>query len=159
MENGTQIPLDADNMLLRGCKLRNTRSIYGVVVFTGKESKIMKNTQQARYKFSTLEKMSNQAIGLVLITQLIISLLGSSVGTGWEFKNDLEDPETKLQPAYYLASETLDESPMVKLFLGSLTWVMIFTNMVPISLMLQLEICKLAQAFFMNYDIEMYDHD
>ena len=36
---------------------------------------------------------------------------------------------------------------------------MIFTNMVPISLMLQLEICKLAQAFFIGYDIEMYDRD
>lgn len=36
---------------------------------------------------------------------------------------------------------------------------MIFTNMVPISLMLQLEICKLAQAFFIGYDIEMYDHE
>lgn len=68
MEGGSKIPLDADNMLLRGCKLRNTGFLYGVVVFTGKETKIMKNTAQARYKFSTLELMSNQAIGLVLIT-------------------------------------------------------------------------------------------
>lgn len=37
---------------------------------------------------------------------------------------------------------------MTKLILGALTWVILFTNMVPISLMLQLEIGKLFQALF-----------
>ena len=87
--------------------------------------------------------------------------MGSAVGTSWQFKNDMVDPDTKLQPAYYIASpvSSMSESFITKLFLGSLTWVMIFTNMVPISLMLQLEICKLAQALFIGYDIEMYDED
>jgi hypothetical protein len=68
----------------------------------------------------------------------VIALLGSTVGTSWQFKNDTVDPDTNLQPAYYIASPVSGdkESFLTKLFLGSLTWVMIFTNMVPISLML-----------------------
>ena len=64
-------------------------------------------------------------------------------------------------PAYYItsASSSKSEDFMLRMFMGSLTWVLIFTNMVPISLMLQLEVCKLAQAFFISKDIEMYDDD
>ena len=80
-----KIPLDADSMLLRGCKLRNTGFVYGVCVFTGPETKIMKNSAKAKYKFSTLELMSNQAILLVFCSQICLSIIGSSIGTSWEF--------------------------------------------------------------------------
>ena len=80
---GVKYSQNADNLLLRGCKLRNTRYIIGMSVFTGPETKIMKNTASAKYKFSTLELLSNQAIALVLMTQFAIAFLGSSVGTSW----------------------------------------------------------------------------
>ena len=38
-----QIPLGPDQMLLRGAQLRNTPWIYGIVVFTGHETKLMRN--------------------------------------------------------------------------------------------------------------------
>ena len=40
---GTEISLSADNMVLRGSKLRNTSYVYGVTVFTGHDTKIMRN--------------------------------------------------------------------------------------------------------------------
>lgn len=83
------VSLGADNFVLRGCKLRNTGHIYGIIVFTGPESKIMQNAAKAQFKFSTLEKMMNHSIVIVLITQIIISLLGSSIGTSWEFENNI----------------------------------------------------------------------
>jgi hypothetical protein len=38
-----QVPLGPDQMLLRGAQLRNTHWTYGLVVFTGHESKLMRN--------------------------------------------------------------------------------------------------------------------
>jgi hypothetical protein len=38
-----QVPLGPDQMLLRGAQLRNTPWAYGLVVFTGHESKLMRN--------------------------------------------------------------------------------------------------------------------
>lgn len=38
------IPLGLDQMLLRGSMLRNTNYIYGVVIYTGHETKLMKNS-------------------------------------------------------------------------------------------------------------------
>ena len=68
LKKGVDIPLNADNMVLRGCKLRNTPYVIGLVVFTGPESKIMQNSSKPRYKFSTLEQMNNKSIMLVLFT-------------------------------------------------------------------------------------------
>lgn len=41
LENEPGSPVDLNNMLLRGCKLRNTHHIYGLVVNTGVDTKIM----------------------------------------------------------------------------------------------------------------------
>ena len=40
---GKEIPLDPSQMLLRGAQLRNTAWMYGLVVFTGHETKLMRN--------------------------------------------------------------------------------------------------------------------
>jgi len=66
--NKNKISLGADNMILRGCKLRNTEEVIGIAVFTGHDSKIMMNSTNAKYKFSSLDLMSNKAILYVLLT-------------------------------------------------------------------------------------------
>jgi phospholipid-transporting ATPase len=60
------IPLGPDQMLLRGSSLRNTEYVYGLVVFTGHESKIMKNSVGSRAKFSKLELTTNTYIILIV---------------------------------------------------------------------------------------------
>ena len=38
-----QVPLGPDQLLLRGAQIRNTPWAYGLVVFTGHETKLMRN--------------------------------------------------------------------------------------------------------------------
>jgi len=64
--NGTPIPLNVDQMLLRGSHLRNTEYIYGLSVFTGHETKIMKNSVKFRSKFSKLEIATNIYIIIIM---------------------------------------------------------------------------------------------
>lgn len=54
-----QISLDANQILLRGSSLRNTNYIYGIVIYTGHESKIMKNSPKTRNKVSKIEAKTN----------------------------------------------------------------------------------------------------
>jgi len=37
------------------------------------------------------------------------------------------------------------------------TWILIFTNLVPISLLVSKEMVALFQGNFMSYDVDMYD--
>ena len=81
------IPLGADNIILRGCSLRNTEYVYGIVIFSGHDTKIMMNSMAAKYKFSGLEMYTNYAIVVVLVTQFILASIGALTGTLWLIKN------------------------------------------------------------------------
>ena len=54
------INLDYNQFILRGSTLKNTEWVIGMVVYTGHESKIMKNSQHAKLKFSEMEHMLNK---------------------------------------------------------------------------------------------------
>ena len=59
-ELGTNtVALAHEHLLLRGTTLRNTEYVYGIVVFTGHETKVMKNTASARMKFSKLQGLTS----------------------------------------------------------------------------------------------------
>eukprot|EP00352_Strombidinopsis_acuminata_P000459 CAMPEP_0176348704 /NCGR_PEP_ID=MMETSP0126-20121128/8074_1 /TAXON_ID=141414 ORGANISM="Strombidinopsis acuminatum, Strain SPMC142" /NCGR_SAMPLE_ID=MMETSP0126 /ASSEMBLY_ACC=CAM_ASM_000229 /LENGTH=101 /DNA_ID=CAMNT_0017697647 /DNA_START=574 /DNA_END=879 /DNA_ORIENTATION=- len=51
-----KVSLSYENFLLRGSSLRNTDWIYGIVTYTGHDTRIMKNSVKARAKFSKLER-------------------------------------------------------------------------------------------------------
>jgi magnesium-transporting ATPase (P-type) len=83
------ISLNAENLLLRGSSLRNTEYVYGVVVFTGHDTKVMQNLPQAKFKFSTLEKITNQAIVIVMSFSVVASIIGSIFGSSWTYSASL----------------------------------------------------------------------
>lgn len=62
LPDGEILPLDTDQVLLRGSQLRNTQYIYGIAVYTGHQTKIMKNSTGARSKKSKLDLKTNTAI-------------------------------------------------------------------------------------------------
>ena len=49
------IPLNHKNILLRGCTLRNTAFVVGIMVYAGHDTKIMKNTGAGRMKRTHLD--------------------------------------------------------------------------------------------------------
>jgi magnesium-transporting ATPase (P-type) len=55
--NKTKVSLSYDNFLLRGSSLRSTEYIYGLVIFTGHDTKIMRNSSKFRHKMSKVEKI------------------------------------------------------------------------------------------------------
>jgi magnesium-transporting ATPase (P-type) len=65
--NSEKISLNNDYMMLRGMSLRNTEHVYGVVVFNGKETKVLQNSASAKYKFSSLEKLTNKSIYIIFL--------------------------------------------------------------------------------------------
>jgi len=72
-ENGEciDIPLGADNVLLRGAVVRNTEWVLGLVVFTGTDTKLVRNSFETPSKFSTLDKLMNQTVALILCIMVV----------------------------------------------------------------------------------------
>ncbi|CDY27294.1 BnaC04g18740D [Brassica napus] len=143
------LPLCPDQLLLRGCSLRNTEYIVGAVVFTGHETKVMMNAMNAPSKRSTLEKKLDKliiTIFCVLLTMCLIGAIGCSIVT------DRED--------LYLGLQKSDWEYRNRLAIGFFTFftlITLFSSIIPISLYVSIEMIKFIQSTqFINRDLNMY---
>ena len=118
-----EIPLDANQMLLRGSGLRNTKYIYGIVIYTGHESKIMKNSPESRYKSSKIEQLTNKFIVVVFAFQLTICLFASVYSTIWNHKYR---GETEVYLRWSLDSGIESNNSIVAFLITFASWFLIF---------------------------------
>ncbi|KAM7538028.1 hypothetical protein Aperf_G00000064652 [Anoplocephala perfoliata] len=79
-ENNVGYPLDSTQMLLRGATLKNTNWVFGAVVYTGKESKVMLNSTAAPLKRSSVDKQTNYYTGALSLEVVILILRYTSIG-------------------------------------------------------------------------------
>lgn len=149
VENHKKISLNPDQMLLRGTSVRNTRWIMGIVVFTGHETKLMRNATATPIKRTAVEHMLNlQIIFLfgILLVMAILSAAGNVITMSrWR------------ESMWYLQLQSA--SLTSTFFLDLLTFWILFSNLVPISLFVTVEIIKYYQAFLISSDLEMYDRE
>jgi len=145
--NGGEIAIDRNNLLLRGCVIKNTESLYGLVIYAGHDTKAMLNNSGTRYKRSRLEKDINKdVLGCVAI--LFVLCLTGAIGTGyWTSENGLYED---------MFMGYVADSPAFEGFLRFLTFVIILQVIIPISLYVSVEIVKLGQVYFINQDIGLY---
>ncbi|TVU18459.1 hypothetical protein EJB05_34561, partial [Eragrostis curvula] len=134
---GQQYPLSPQQLLLRDSKLRNTEFVYGAVIFTGHDTKVMQNAMKVPSKRSNIEKKMDK----------IIYLLLSSLIKRWYLRPD--DTTIYFDP----------NKSAVSAILHFLTAMMLYGNFIPISLYISIEIVKLLQALFINQDIHMYHEE
>ncbi|XP_029297359.1 probable phospholipid-transporting ATPase IA isoform X4 [Cottoperca gobio] len=144
LEGHSTIPLGPDQILLRGAQLRNTQWVHGVVVYTGHDTKLMQNSTRPPLKLSNVERITNFQILVLFGCLLAISLVCSIGQTIWKYQygND----------AWYM---DLNYGGAANFGLNFLTFIILFNNLIPISLLVTLEVIKFIQAFFINWDTDM----
>uniref|UniRef100_A0A8C3TX47 Phospholipid-transporting ATPase n=1 Tax=Catharus ustulatus TaxID=91951 RepID=A0A8C3TX47_CATUS len=136
------VPLGSDQILLRGAQLRNTQWVHGIVVYTGHDTKLMQNSTSPPLKMSNVERITNIQI-LILFCILIAMSLICSIGSAiWNRRHTGRD--------WYLDLNSSNFG------LNFLTFIILFNNLIPISLLVTLEVVKFIQAYFINWDIDMH---
>ncbi|XP_031718585.1 phospholipid-transporting ATPase IA isoform X4 [Anarrhichthys ocellatus] len=144
LDGHSTAPLGPDQILLRGAQLRNTQWVHGVVVYTGHDTKLMQNSTRPPLKLSNVERITNFQILVLFGCLLAISLVCSIGQTIWKYQygND----------AWYM---DLNYGGAANFGLNFLTFIILFNNLIPISLLVTLEVIKFIQAFFINWDTDM----
>lgn len=82
-EENRETPVDESNLLLRGSSVRNTKWVLGLVVYTGKDTKLVQNSREAPSKLSAVENTVNRMLYLILTAQLVISTIALVCYTVW----------------------------------------------------------------------------
>lgn len=149
-ESGTDMvePISINNLLLRGCSLRNTEWILGVVVFTGQETKIMLNAGMTPSKRSRIARELNWDVIYNFIILFFLCLVSGIInGVTWAEGNNSLD---------YFEFGSIGGKPSLDGFITFWASIILFQNLVPISLYISLEIIRTIQAFFIYSDTFMY---
>ncbi|KAL2523332.1 putative phospholipid-transporting ATPase 8 [Forsythia ovata] len=157
---GQQLPLSMQQILLRDSKLRNTDYVYGAIVFTGHDTKVMQNATDPPSKRSKIERKMDKIIYILFSTLILISFIGSFF-FGIQTKNDIVDGKLK---RWYLRPDktTVFYDPnreALAAFFHFLTGLMLYGYLIPISLYVSIEIVKVLQSIFINQDQDMYYED
>ncbi|GLA73796.1 hypothetical protein AtubIFM55763_004728 [Aspergillus tubingensis] len=141
-------PITINNVLLRGCFLRNTEWALGVVIFTGEETKVMLNSGETPSKKPRLAKDLNWNVIYNFVILFIMCLIcGIGNGIAWG------DPDASLD---YFDFGSYGSTPAVTGLITFWVAVILFQNLVPISLYISLEIVRTIQAVFIHSDVFMY---
>ncbi|XP_073221218.1 putative phospholipid-transporting ATPase 9 isoform X2 [Cicer arietinum] len=154
-----QYPLSPQQLLLRDSKLRNTDYIFGVVVFTGQDTKVIQNSTDPPSKRSKVEKKMDKIIYLLFCILIFMALVGS-IFFGIATKDDLDD-DGRVMKRWYLRPDDSTvffdpKSAFAASVLHFLTALMLYGYFIPISLYVSIEIVKVLQSIFINQDLHMY---
>ncbi|KAK8686269.1 hypothetical protein V6N13_125296 [Hibiscus sabdariffa] len=157
LEFGEQYPLSSQQLLLRDSKLRNTDYIYGAVIFTGHDTKVIQNSTEPPSKRSKIEKRMDKIVYFLFAFLVVLSIIGSFF-FGIATREDLEDG--KMTRWYLRPDETTiyydPERATIAAILQFLTALMLYSYLIPISLYVSIEIVKVLQSIFINQDLHMY---
>lgn len=150
--NSQQYSLDNQQVLLRGCLLRNTNYAIGAVVYTGLETKLMMNSSAARTKRSNLEKSLNIKLVSVFVFIVVWAIIAAACGFSFQKKN------LKPSKAWYFFFNNMSVGTQVgHFFILLVSNIVIINAMIPISLYVTLEIVRVFQSLFVKWDATMYD--
>uniref|UniRef100_A0A8C4GZG4 Phospholipid-transporting ATPase n=1 Tax=Dicentrarchus labrax TaxID=13489 RepID=A0A8C4GZG4_DICLA len=146
--DGQTYSLDNDKVLLRGCTLRNTEWCFGVVVFGGPDTKLMQNSGKTTFKRTSIDHLMNVLV-LCIFGFLASMCTVLAIGNGiWEVR------EGSVFTVFLPRDEGVNAA--LSSFLSFWSYVIILNTVVPISLYVSVEIIRLGNSFYIDWDRKMY---
>uniref|UniRef100_A0A8B9KZG7 Phospholipid-transporting ATPase n=1 Tax=Astyanax mexicanus TaxID=7994 RepID=A0A8B9KZG7_ASTMX len=140
--------LDIEHMLLRGTVLRNTDTVYGLVIYTGSDSKILRNCGSLKVKKTWMERFLNKVVVTIVVCLLTVALL-LAVGCGL-FEHWVG---SKIE---VLAAIRGSYSPAYRGFLNFWGYIILLSPAMPISLYITFELIHVVHCLQIGWDIKMY---
>ncbi|MDP2437111.1 MAG: hypothetical protein Q8P67_15290, partial [archaeon] len=121
-----------------------------LVAYAGKETKLSLNSNDVPSKFSTLDKRLNlYVLGILLVMTLLSCLLGTLAG----FFEANEVPDM-----WYISPDESDGAAAVGI-LTAFSYFILLSYLIPLSMIVSLEIIKVLQSKWMEWDLHMTGPD
>jgi phospholipid-translocating ATPase len=136
-------PLLSSHVIYRGSIIRNTPRVWGLVIFSGEETKIRMNAiQNTRTKAPRLQKKANNIVIFMVCFVLLLAIFCTiackvyynTTGSDMWFLKGLE-------------------VGIVPNFMG---FIIMYNTLIPLSLYVSMEIVKVVQMLVLQQDIDMY---
>ena len=146
MDGSENVIAELKNLILKGCILKNTEWILGIVTYTGHDTKIMKNAKPPPVKTSNVMRLMNKLLYSVFVVEILICIFFAVGSKYWLDKYGDE--------IWYIPIENLKVNFGIRI----LVFLVSYSHLIPISLYVSLEIVKMVQAKLIYYDVKMEDY-
>ncbi|CAL1137706.1 unnamed protein product [Cladocopium goreaui] len=145
------VTVNLKHFLLRGSTVRNTHHVIGLVVYTGVDTKVVRNSSRSlTSKRSQVEQLSNKLLVIVFVLLFVISI-ASAVVRAYLITD--EEGYRNLSWVWPLTrGDDLQDNP----YMAILTFLIGYNNLIPISLYMTTDLVRALQAFIMESDESMY---
>jgi phospholipid-translocating ATPase len=151
-KDGEEDRITKDNIIIRGCKLRNTTFIEGIVLYTGKETKAMLNNGEIKMKQSSLEKQTNIFVIFCVLLLIFMCFSGGGLSISWLVRHAAHEVINGIPYVVLYTTSAVGDG-----FINMATFIISYQILIPLSLYITVELIKLGQLYFLNHDLEMYD--
>jgi phospholipid-translocating P-type ATPase (flippase) len=135
----SNIPISAEQMLLRGTKLKHNDWCIGLVINTGLDTKIEQNSTATPHKESRMERGINTKFVFIFLLQTALCLTCSLGYNKFRLRFSSNGPAL---PIYLRATENEDNSN--QFIYGS--YVILFNSMIPLSMYVTMEVVRFFNA-------------
>ena len=130
--NGKQEGLNISQFLYRGSVLVNTAWAYGMVIHTGMDTKMQKNNKPKKMKFPELDRKLNYMIAALFVVQQLVIFVMCALAVVHQNRED---------DSWYI-SNYLNYNAVALFFWRYLTYFILVSFMIPISLFVTIELTK-----------------
>ncbi|XP_074491906.1 phospholipid-transporting ATPase IC isoform X2 [Sebastes fasciatus] len=140
--------LDNEHVLLRGTVLRNIEFAYGLTIYTGADTKILRNCGKLRVKRTQTEKVFNRVVAGIVLCVLLAALLlaiGAGVFSSWVMSH-----------TEVLSALVVNGNPVYNGFLIFWSYIILLSPAMPIALYITFEMIHTVHSLFIGWDVEMY---
>ena len=142
---------DSKNVLLRGSRLKSVDYIYGIAIYTGKETKLMKNITRTTLKKSDIEKILVYIIIFLVAVSLLLTIISMFIGYAFRLRGlpDYDKNEMEEWYVYYYRKDFSKKNglELIRLFSAHLS----LSTVIPISVMVVNTVIKVFQSNFLQH--------
>lgn len=140
-------PISIKNIILRGCQLRNTEWMYGLVLNTGSDTKIMQSASSPPIKWSSINQSVNKMIIWLFLMLCLCCAAASTCQIVWLHVE-------KRAVTYHL--NWYDIQYGTQWFVSFGYYFLLMYQMIPVSLYVTISMVMFLQAIFMTWDLDLY---
>lgn len=144
------IPLMAENLMLRGSRVKNTEWVISVAVYCGQNTKLALNSKITKNKMSSSEQYINKYLAFFIILLLAMVTISYFI----KIYYDTYHSEHNI----YI-SQIVDDYVVTAFLQSYFSFLILYNFLIPISLYVTIEMHKFVGAFFLEWDPHLYEEE
>ena len=146
-----KIYFDSKNILLKGSRLKSVDYAFGIAIYTGKDTKLMKNINRTKLKQSDIDRLLLYIIIFLIGLSILVTIVSSVIGVVNRNKGlpDYDDNDMNEAYIFYYRKGSSKENALevIRIIAGHFH----ILTVIPISIMIVNAVIKVFQSAFLEF--------